>query len=381
MLSKLPQTGATIFTVMSSLAAQHNAINLGQGFPDFDMDPELAELVSDAMRKGHNQYTHMNGLPYLRERIAEKVKLLYDAPVHPDRNITITPGATYGLFTAITALVHPGDEVIFFEPAYDSYAPAIKVNGGIPVPVKLQHPHYNIPWDEVAQKISPQTRMIIINSPHNPTGALLQAEDLNKLAELIRGRNIYVLSDEVYEHIVFDEGRHHSVLSHPELRECSLCVFSFGKVYHCTGWKMGYVIANDALTEEFRKVHQFNCFTCNTPVQYALASFLEKREHYLRLGNQLQEKRDHFARLMQATPLTPLPSGGSYFQLYDYSPLSNKPESDYAIQLVEHAGVAVIPVSAFYGDATSNSVLRFCFAKKESTLEEAVNRLKNYFAS
>ncbi len=379
-ISKLPAVGETIFTVMSSLAVKYQAINLGQGFPDFLMDEELIDLVNKAMLNGHNQYVHMNGLPSFRESIAEKANSLYKTTINPDTEITVTPGATYGIYTALTAFLQPGDEVIYFEPAYDSYLPNITINGAIPVPIKLIHPHYSIDWDEVRKKITPRTRMIMVNTPHNPTGALMKKEDWAHLHQLTNNTRILILSDEVYEHLIFDHKIHWSALHFPELLSRTIAVYSLGKVYHCTGWKLGYVIASSTLMKEFRKVHQFNAFTCNSPVQYAFTSFLQQKEKYLQLGENIQILRDYFIEQMSLTPLKPLPSYGSYFQLYDYSQVSNLPESEYAKLLVEKAGVATIPVSAFYSDNTSNHVLRFCFAKKKETLIAAVDKLNKYFS-
>lgn len=379
-ISKLPAVGETIFTVMSSLAVKYQAINLGQGFPDFLMDEELINLVNKAMLDGHNQYVHMNGLPSFLESIAEKANNLYKTAINPDTEITVTPGATYGIYTALTAFLQPGDEVIYFEPAYDSYLPNISINGAIPVPIKLIHPHYSIDWDEVRKKITPRTRMIMVNTPHNPTGALMKKEDWENLYQLTNNTRILILSDEVYEHLIFDHKTHWSALHFPELQNRTIAVYSLGKVYHCTGWKLGYVIASSTLMKEFRKVHQFNAFTCNSPVQYAFASFLQQKEKYLQLGENIQILRDYFNEQMSLTPLKPLPSYGSYFQLYDYSGVSNMPESEYAKLLVEKAGVATIPVSAFYSDNTSNRVLRFCFAKKKETLKAAVDKLNKYFS-
>lgn len=376
LVSKLPNVGTTIFTVMSQLAATHNAVNLGQGFPDFPMDSQLADLVNKAMKNGYNQYVHMNGFALLRERIAAKVQQLYGAAVNPDTEITVTPGGTYAIYTALTTILQPGDEVIVFEPAYDSYVPNVEINGGIPVFVSLRYPDYAIPWDEVKQKITPQTKAIIINSPHNPTGSVLRDEDMQQLQELVRGTDILIVSDEVYEHLIFDDIPHCSVLRYPELRERSFVCFSFGKTYHCTGWKIGYCIANPQLSAEFRKVHQFNSFSCNSPVQVALAEFLQYPEAYLSLGKFLQHKRDYFRQLMSQTPFKPLQSHGSYFQCYSYAHISDEPDKEFAIRLTREAGVAAIPVSAFYSDGKDNKVLRFCFAKKASTLESAVERLR-----
>ncbi len=375
LFSKLPNAGTTIFTVMSSLAAQHSAINLGQGFPDYPMSEELIALVNEAMKSGYNQYVHMNGYMPLREALAEKVEYLYNTNINPDSEITITPGATYALYTALTTILQPGDEVIVFEPAYDSYIPGIEVNGGRPVTIQLQFPDYSINWNEVKNKINETTRAIMINSPHNPTGSVLSKNDIEELRTLTRDTNIIIISDEVYEHLIFDDKTHVSILKYPDLLERSLVCFSFGKVYHCTGWKLGYCISSEYLMKEFRKIHQFNCFTCDAPKQIALSQFLKKRENYLELGNFLQKKRDYFQELMLQTKLKPLPTYGSYFQVYSYRDISDEGEKDFAIRLTIENGVATIPVSAFYSSETSNQVLRFCFSKKESTLENAVERL------
>jgi methionine aminotransferase len=373
--SKLPAVGTTIFTVMSALAAKHSAINLGQGFPDFPMNEELTSLVYKAMKDGNNQYVHMNGLPALRERLAEKANRLYKTVINPDTDITVTPGGTYAIYTALTTILQPGDEVILFEPAYDSYIPNIGINGGIAVTIPLEFPAYKINWDTVRKKISAKTKAIIINTPHNPTGSVLEETDIEQLRSIVTDTGIFIISDEVYEHLIFDKKQHLSMLRYTDLFERSFVCFSFGKVYHCTGWKMGYCMAPDSLMKEFRKVHQFNCFTCNSPVQYALAEFLKQEEHYLQLGSFLQKKRDYFQNSMQQTKFTPLPSYGSYFQLYSYENISNEREHDFAVRLTEEAGVATIPVSAFYKNAVDHSVLRFCFVKKESTLDAAVERL------
>jgi len=373
--SKLPAVGTTIFTIMSSLAVKHEAVNLGQGFPDFPMDESLTGLVTKAMQHGHNQYVHMCGLPALRERLAEKCNKLYSASLNPDTDITVTPGGTYAIYTAFTTILQLGDEVILFEPAYDSYIPNIEINGAIAVPIALSFPDYKIRWEEVKNKINHKTRAIIINSPQNPTGSVLDENDIEQLRAIVKDTRIIIISDEVYEHLIFDEKPHLSILRYPDLLERSFVCFSFGKTYHCTGWKLGYCIAPDALMKEFRKVHQFNCFTCNTPMQYALASFLQNEVHYLQLGKFLQQKRDYFANLMQQTKFVALPSYGSYFQLYSYAAISDEPEYDFAVRLTQQAGVATIPVSAFYKEPVNNQVLRFCFAKKGTTLEDAVNRL------
>lgn len=372
---KLPETGVSIFTEMSLLAAKHKAINLGQGSPDFEVNEDLIDLVSKAMKDGHNQYAHRNGLLSLREKIAEKVALLYNTEINPSTEIVITPGATYGIYTALTTVLKPGDEVIVFEPAYDSYVPNILVNGAIPILIQLEYPEYKIDWNVVKQKISPATKLIMLNSPNNPTGRILDETDIQQLRQIVEGTEILILSDEVYEHIVFEGMQHESILKYPDLFERSFCVFSFGKVFHCTGWKMGYCIAPDWLMKEFLKIHQYNCFCVNTPMQYAFAEFLQHKNEYLKLNAFFQAKRDYFKNLMAVTQFKPLPSYGSYFQLYSYSAISDDSELAFAEKLTEQAKVATIPVSAFYQKEKNQQVLRFCFAKQEHTLEEAVNRL------
>lgn len=376
--SKLPNVGTTIFTVMSSLAVQHNAVNLGQGFPDFDMSPDLTRLVYDAMNNRMNQYTHMNGYPLLRQRLAEKVQKLYDTAIDPETAITVTPGATYAIYTALTSVLHPGDEVIMFEPAYDSYIPNIEINGAVPVLIPLSYPEYSIPWDEVRRKVTPRTKVIMINSPHNPTGAVISKDDIEKLSSIVEGTGIIILSDEVYEHLIFDGLTHESILSYPHLLHRSFVVFSFGKTYHCTGWKLGYCISSPHLMKEFRKVHQFNAFTTFTPTQVALAEYLQNEDAYLSLGRFMQQKRDYFKGLMEQTPFKALPSYGSYFQCYSYKGITDEPDLDFAIRLTKEFGITPIPVSAFYKDGKDDKVLRFCFAKKEETLRNAVEQLVSF---
>lgn len=371
----MPDAGTTIFTEMSVMAARHNAINLGQGYPDFMMSTELIALVNKAMKDGHNQYVHMNGLAILRERIAEKIQKLYSTIVDPEKAITVTPGGTYAIFTALTTVLQPADEVIVFEPLYDSYIPNIIVNGAIPIIIPLRFPDFSIDWEMVRQKITPKTKMIMLNSPHNPTGSVLGKDDIEQLRSIVKDTGIFILSDEVYEHIVFDGKKHESMLRYPDLLERSFVCFSFGKTYHCTGWKIGYCVAAPALMKEFRKIHQFNCFSCNSPVQFALAEFLQQEEQYLQLGAQIQQKRDLFQQLMKQTKFKALPSYGSYFQLYSYEAISDKKEKDFAIWLTQTHGVATIPLAAFYNTVKENNVVRFCFVKKDTTLEEAVNRL------
>ena len=363
---------------MSSLALKHNAINLGQGFPDFEMNELLIDLVNKAMRDGHNQYTHMNGFPSLRESIAEKIFLLYQRQINPETEITITPGGTYAIYTALTSVLKPGDEVIIFEPAYDSYIPNVEINGAKSILLPLRLPDYKIDWNLVRENISPATRMIMLNSPHNPTGSVLDKNDIEQLSSIVADNDILILSDEVYEHIIFDGLTHESMLKYENLFEHSFICFSFGKVYNCTGWKLGYCIAPSSLTTEFRKVHQYNCFSCNTPAQYALAEFLKQKEEYLSLGIFLQKKRDYFRNLMKQIPFVPIPSLGSYFQLYNYSSFSKESELEFSMRLTREAGVACIPTSVFYKNSVDNKVVRFCFAKKESTLDEAASRLVNF---
>ncbi len=368
--SKLPNVGTTIFTVMSALANEHKAINLSQGFPDFPSSQRLIELVHDYMQKGYNQYAPMAGVPALREGIAQKISVMYGISVHPDE-ITITAGATQALFTAITAFVRPGDEVVILEPAYDSYRPSIEANGGIPVIHELKAPDYQPDWHKIQQLFSDKTRMIIINTPHNPTGTILTQDDLQMLESMVANTNILVLSDEVYEHLIYDGEPHESVLRYPNLRERSLAVYSFGKTFHNTGWKIGYCVAPPALMAEFRKVHQFNVFCVNTPMQYALADFLQNPVEYLSLHDFYQRKRDFLAQVMQGSPLKPFPSKGTYFQLFDYSSISDEPDTEFARRLTVEFGVASIPVSVFYSSGKDEHVIRLCFAKKEETLEQA----------
>jgi len=373
--SKLPNAGPTIFTVMSSLAAKHNAINLGQGFPDFGIEEQLQAYVTDAMQQGHNQYIHAYGLPLLRERLAEKVAKIYQQPINFETEITITPGGTYAIYTALTAIVQPGDEVIVFEPAYDSYIPNIEINGGVAVTIPLTYPNYTIDWEQVKEKISSKTKAIIINSPHNPSGAVISEDDIAQLRQLVNNTGIFIISDEVYEHLIFDGKTHFSMLAYPDLYARSFVCFSLGKVYNCTGWKLGYCIAPPQFSAEFRKVHQFNCFTCFGPAQYGFAQILNDETLYLQLGAMLQQKRDYFIEQMKQTKFEPLPSFGSYFQLYSYKNISEEKEHNFAERLVKEYGVATIPVAAFYKFPVENQVVRFCFAKRESTLQLAAEKL------
>jgi methionine aminotransferase len=373
--SKLPDVGTTIFTVMSGLATQYNAVNLGQGFPDYSMNEELVSLVSQAMKEDYNQYSPMPGWMPLREAIAEKIAFLYGTSVNPDTEITITPGGTYAIYSAFTSILQPGDEVIVFEPAYDSYIPNIEVNGAKAVKIPLVFPDYHIDWEAVKNAITPKTKAIIINSPHNPTGSVIREHDIAQLRAITDETNIFIISDEVYEHLIFDTIPHQSILRYPDLLQRSFVCFSFGKVYNCTGWKLGYCVAPSALTKEFRKVHQFNCFSCFTPAQVALAKFLPNKDAYLSLASQMQGKRDHFKKLMKQTRFTMQESYGSYFICGTYERISDEPDKELAIRLTKEVGVATIPVSAFYQNSKDDKVLRFCFSKKLETLDAAVEKL------
>lgn len=374
--SKLPKTGTTIFTVMSALANEYGAINLSQGFPDFSSSERLHRLVYDFMKRGYNQYPPMRGVTELLQQLSVKIDRMYGIRTDPLNEITITAGATQALFTAIAAFVFPGDEVILIEPAYDSYRPSIEVMGGIPIPFELSAPDYRINWKALATLVTPRTRMIIINTPQNPTGMALHADDLLQLDALTRNTDILVLSDEVYEHLIYDGREHQSVLRFPELRRRSIACYSFGKTFHNTGWKIGYAVAPPDLTQEFRKVHQFNVFTVNTPVQYGLAEFLKDPEEYLNLPDFYQRKRDFFLDAMAGSPLRPLQCEGTYFHLFDFSRISEEADTEFARRLTTEYGVAAIPVSVFYSGRRDDKVIRLCFAKKESTLKEAGTRLK-----
>ena len=373
--SKLPGTGTNIFSVMSKLAEEHQAINLSQGFPDYECDPKLIEYVAEAMRQGFNQYAPMTGLAALREVIAEKMNQLYGANYHPETEINVTAGGTQAIFTALSAYIHPGDEVIIFEPAYDAYAPTIKLLGGLVKPYELAPPQYEIDWEMVKKLFSANTKMIILNSPQNPTGCVLSEKDIKALIKLTKNTDIMVLSDEVYEHIIFDGKQHHSVALYPELRERSFIVASFGKLLHTTGWKLGYCLAPEQMMKEFRKIHQFNVFSVNTPMQVGIARYLKDPQSYLGLSALFQQKRDLFRSLLAETKFKLLPCDGSYFQCVSYEHLSDEKDVAIAERLIKEYGVASIPVSAFYIRNTDHHVLRFCFAKKQETLEKAVERL------
>jgi methionine aminotransferase len=376
--SKLPNAGTTIFTVMSGLATTHNAVNLGQGFPDYPMNQQLAELVQKAVRDDYNQYAPMPGWMPLREAIAEKIEYLHGATVPPDKNITITPGGTCAIYTALTTILQPGDEVIVFQPCYDSYIPNIEVNGAIAIKIELNIPSFTIPWPAVFAAVNEKTKAIIINTPHNPTGAIWTDEDMQQLIKLVTSSGIYVVSDEVYEHLVYDGQTHLSVLRYPELADRSFVCFSFGKVYNCTGWKLGYCVAPDDLTVEFRKIYQFNAFSCFTPSQVAIASFLKQKEAYLELAGKMQEKRNLLTRLMKYSRFTLGTSSGSYFICGTYEKITDEKDSDFAMRLTKEAKVVTIPVSAFYQNGTEHKILRFCFCKKNETLEIAAERLSKW---
>ena len=387
--SRLPNVGTTVFTVMSALAAEHQAINLGQGFPDFPCDRKLLTSVNEAMLADRNQYPPMIGIAELRNGISQKIKNLYGRQYDSESEITITAGGTQGILTTILACVSPGDEVVIIEPAYDSYRPSIELAGGKTIAVSLevrrdahgQVASYEIPWDALANAINSKTRLLMINSPHNPTGMVWQKEDLDRLAQLVKNTSTLILSDEVYEHMVYEGAAHHSVASHPELAARSFLISSFGKTYHVTGWKVGYVAAPPALTKEFRKVHQFNVFTINTPMQYGLASYLADASHYLNLPAFYQAKRDFFRAGLEKTAFKLLPTPGTYFQCADYSalniPQAKLNEADFCKWLTTEVGVAAIPVSAFYDRPTESGVIRFCFAKQEQTLTTALQRLQS----
>lgn len=378
--SRLPQLGTTVFSVMSALAAQHQAVNLGQGFPDFDGDPALLDAVDAAMRAGHNQYPPMPGVPALRQGIAAKIETLYGHRYDPDSEITVTAGATQAILTALMAVVHPGDEVIVLEPAYDSYAPNIALAGGVMVPVALDPDDFRPDFDRLRAALTPRTRVLMINSPHNPSGAVWSAADLDALAELLDGTDVLVLSDEVYEHMVYDGVTHQSVSRHPALAARAFVVSSFGKTYHVTGWKVGYIAAPAPLMAEFRKVHQYNVFTVNAPMQHGLAAYLRDPAPYLTLGDFYQRKRDRFRAGLCDSAFRLLPCAGSYFQCVDYSALpaaqANLDDMAMSQWLTRETGVAAIPLSAFYSGGSDAKVIRFCFAKKDETLDLALERLR-----
>ncbi len=369
--SKLPGTGTSIFAVMSQLAVENNAINLSQGFPDFEVSPVLIEKINHFMKKGFNQYAPMPGVPVLRKAIARKAKETYGIDYDPDREITVTAGGTQAIYTAVSAIVREGDEVIILEPAYDSYGPAVKMNGGTPKYAPLKIPGFGIDWEKTTRLITGNTKMIIINTPHNPTGSVLSEDDLRKLEDFTESHNLVVVSDEVYEHLIYDSLVHQSVCRFPKLAARSFVIGSFGKTFHATGWKMGYALAPARLMEEFRKVHQFMVFSCNTPIQHAIAEFMEDKRNYTGLPRFYQKKRDFLVHQLRGSRFRIIPSYGTYFQLVDYSAISDEPEFDFAVRLTRDHGVATIPISSFYQQGLNNHTLRLCFAKKEDTLEKA----------
>jgi methionine aminotransferase len=372
---KLPHVGTSIFAVMSAMANQYNAINLAQGFPDFDCSDELKDLVANAMKKGFNQYAPMPGLMALREQIAQKTYELYSAQYHPETEITIVPGATLGIYAAINALIKDNDEVIVLEPAYDSYIPSIELSGGKAIVYEMVYPDYKIDWDQIKKLINIRTKMIILNTPHNPSGSILSAEDMLKLEKLIHNTDVLVLSDEVYEHIIFDGFEHQSVARFPELAKRSIIVSSFGKTYHTTGWKMGYLLAPENLTDKIRRAYQFMAFAANTPVQHAYADILKRPDLYLSLGAFYQAKRDLFREGLKASRFKLLDCKGSYFQSVAYDQIADLSDVEMANHLTQEKGVAAIPVSAFYLRKTDHRVLRFCFAKTDETLNKALDIL------
>jgi len=373
--SKQPAVGTTIFSVIGQLSARHKAINLSQGAPDFPCDPLLVDLVCQAMREGQNQYAPMTGLPALKNALAEKVHRLYGQHYDADREVLITGSASQGLYMAISALVHSGDEVIFFEPAFDSYAPVVRLQGATPIGIKLQPPGFTVDWQEVAAHITPRTRMIIINTPHNPTGQVLTPDDLAQLAQLTRNSDIIVLSDEVYEHILFDGRQHCGMATHPELAQRSVVVSSFGKTFHVTGWRVGYALAPAELMAEIVKIHQFMMYAADTPMQAGFAHYLSHPEHYLQLAGFYQAKRDRLATLLQSSPFTLLPSAGSFFMLAGFRDFSDESDTEMVKRLILNYGVATIPLSAFYSDGTDHQLIRLSFAKDDATLEAGAEAL------
>ncbi len=378
--SKLPKVGTTIFTTMTALANEHKAINLSQGFPDFEVADKLKSLVKHYVDTSNNQYAPMAGAIKLREKIAEKLETLYNAAYNPDTEITITAGGTMALYSAISAVVNEGDEVVIFTPAYDSYTPAVQLNGGIPIYIPLKAPDFSIPWDMVKKFINHRTRLIILNNPHNPTGAVLSADDMKQLQHILQGSEIMLLSDEVYEHLVFDEKQHESICRYPALAERSFAVFSFGKTYNATGWKVGYCAAPETLMKEFRKVHQYQTFSVNTPMQLALADYMEDDAAYLQLAAFYQQKRDFFLKQLTDSKFEIKPAEGTYFQLLSYRNISEEKDMDLAIRLTKEYGVASVPVSVFYHKPFDSKYLRFCFAKSDDTLEKAAERLRKFGA-
>ncbi|MGQ9643481.1 MAG: methionine aminotransferase [Ignavibacterium sp.] len=374
--TKLKNIGTSIFAVMTKLANEKNALNLSQGFPDFNISDKLIELVNYYMKLGKNQYAPMPGVPELRKAIVNKIEKLYNCKYDFENEITITAGATQALYTAISVLIHPGDEAIIFEPAYDSYAPSVIANGGKPIFIPLEAPEFSIPWNKVNQAVSSKTKLIIINSPHNPTGAIINQTDLVELENVVKDKNIFIISDEVYEHIVFDNQKHISICESSVLREKSFIISSFGKTFHTTGWKIGYCAAPKILTDEFRKLHQFIVFAVNTPIQYAYTDFLNDDKNYLSVNSFYQKKLDKFLEVISNTKFKPLRSNGTYFQLLDYSEISDKDDFNFCVELIDKIGVAAIPLSPFYSKPNENKLIRICFAKRDEVLIEAGKRME-----
>lgn len=373
--SKLPDVGTTIFTKMSLMAAEHNAINLSQGFPDFPVSPVLIDRIYHYMKQGHNQYAPMPGMPALRQAIAAKLYRSFGIDVDADSEITVTSGATEALFAVIAALVQRGDELIVLDPAYDSYIPATELQGGKAVRIPLKPDTFGPDWEAIEKAINDKTRLLVLNTPHNPSGAVLQAADIERLEQLVKRHDIWVLSDEVYEHIIFDGQEHHSVLRYPAIRKRAAAVYSFGKTFHATGWKTGYVVAPPLLTREIRKVHQYLTFSTHTPTQLALADHLQDVNNYEQLPAFYQQKRDTFLQLMEGSRFRPVPCSGTYFQLFSYAAITDKPDTEMAEWLTKEKGVAAIPISVFYAEGQDRQLLRFCFAKNEETLQQAANIL------
>lgn len=376
LVSKLPQVETSIFSVMSALASQTGALNLSQGFPDFPVSEHLIELLCEKMRSGLNQYAPMPGVPLLRQHIAKKMNVAYGQDLD-EENITITCGATQAICSTITALIGSGDEAILFEPAYDSYKPLVELNGGKVRPIQLKLPGFRVDWDEVRDAVNPKTKLIIVNNPHNPTGAVFMESDLNALADIAEEKDLFVLSDEVYEHIVFDGRSHQSVVAHPKLKDRAVATFSFGKTFHATGWKMGYAVASLRLTSEIRKMHQFTTFSINTPAQWAIADYLATPENYLALPKMYESKRDRFFGILQETPFSAQPAEGTYFQIANYKSFSNLPDVEFAKWFTHQHGLATIPLSPFYSDGSDPGLVRFCFAKTEETLAKAESILSS----
>ncbi|MDH5604331.1 MAG: methionine aminotransferase [Cyclobacteriaceae bacterium] len=378
--SKLPYTGTSIFTVMSALAAEHGALNLSQGFPDFPVDPDLVERINDYMKRGYNQYAPMPGVPVLKQEISRVVEESFLRKTDPNEEVIIYSGATEGLFVTLLTIINKGDEVIIFDPVYDSYDPVTRLAGGIPVHVPLQPPYFDIPWEIVERKITNRTKAIVVNTPHNPTGKLFSEEDMQKLAFLAEKNDLYVVSDEVYERIVFDGRKHESVLKYPALRKRAIAIFSFGKTFHATGWKIGYTVAVPEITSELRKVHQFVTFSVNTPIQYALADHLKNPENYLNLGAFFQAKRDRFLEGIKGTKFVPLPCGGTYFQVVSVPDMEGLSDEEYVRRMTIRDGVAAIPISVFYQDQQDHRLLRFCFAKEDETIDRATEILRRLYS-